>query len=209
MSREENMLVEREQYLANGVHIGTKAQHATMDQYIFHVKKNKLAVLNLEQTDEEIRKVAEILAEYDPEEILVVGRTEQAQKPVKTFSKALGTKSVAGRFMPGTLTNPESENFVEPEIVIVSNPEEDAQTITEAKDTDLPVVAIVDSENDLEDIDYPIPANNKAEGALGLTYYLLARETLEEQGEELSAELEDFGASFKEIETEEDEEVEA
>lgn len=205
MSEEENMLVDREQYLANGAHIGTKAQHTSMDEYIFHVKKNQLAVLNLDQTDEKIRKVAEVLEDYDPEEILVVGRTEQARTPIKAFSEAVDSKLIDGRFMPGTLTNPESENFVEPELVFISNPEEDAQAIQEAHDTNIPVVAIADSENEIEDIDYVIPANNKAENSLGLVYYLIAREMAENQGEDLNYEVEDFGAQFNESKTEDEE----
>lgn len=207
MSEQENMLVDREQYLANGVHIGTKAQHTSMDEYIFHVKKNQLAVLNLDQTDEEIRKVAEVLEDYDPEEILVVGRTEQARTPIQAFSKAIGANLIDGRFMPGTLTNPESENFVEPELVFVSNPEEDAQAIQEAHDTNIPVVAIADSENEIEDIDYIIPANNKAENSLGLVYYLIAREMAENMGQDFDYEVEDFGAQFNDSESE-DEEIE-
>ncbi|QKQ98517.1 30S ribosomal protein S2 [Candidatus Nanohaloarchaea archaeon] len=203
MSEEENMLVDREQYLANGVHIGTKAQHTSMDKYIFHVKKNQLAVLNLEDTDKQIRKVAEVLEDYDPEEILVVGRTEQARTPIKAFSEAIGSELIDGRFMPGTLTNPESENFVEPEIVVVSNPEEDAQAIQEAQDTNIPVVAIADSENEIGEIDYVIPANNKAENSLGLVYFLLAREIAENKGEEFNYEVSDFGAEIKEAEPEE------
>ncbi|WEL23166.1 30S ribosomal protein S2 [Candidatus Nanohalovita haloferacivicina] len=208
MSEEENMLVDREQYLANGVHIGTKAQHTSMDKYIFHVKKNQLAVLNLDKTDEKIREVAKVLADYDPEEILVVGRTEQARTPIKAFSNAIGSQLIDGRFMPGTLTNPQSENFVEPEIVVVSNPEEDAQAIQEAHDTNIPVIAIADSENEIEEIDHVIPANNKAENALGLVYFLLAREMAERNGEDFNYEVTDFGAEIKEVEEQETEEVE-
>jgi len=205
MSEQEKMLVDREQYLANGVHIGTKAQHSSMEEYIFHVKKNQLAVLNLDQTDEEIKKVAEVLEDYDPEEILVVGRTEQARTPIQAFSEAIGSNLIDGRFMPGTLTNPESENFVEPELVFVSNPEEDAQAIQEAHDTNIPVVAIADSENEIEDIDYIIPANNKAENSLGLVYYLIAREMADNSSEEFDYVVDDFGAQFNDSKPEDEE----
>ncbi|MFB6193089.1 MAG: 30S ribosomal protein S2 [Candidatus Nanohaloarchaea archaeon] len=209
MSEDENMLVDREQYLANGVHIGTKAQHTSMEDYIFHVKKNQLAILNLDQTDDQIREVAETLEEYDPEEILVVGRTEQSSTPIEKFSEAIGTKIIDGRFMPGTLTNPESENFMEPEIVVVSNPEEDSQAIQEAKHTNIPVIAIADSENEIEEIDQIIPANNKAENSLGLVYFLLAREIAGNKGADFDYEVTDFGAEVMEQEDQETEEEES
>ncbi|WP_414838072.1 30S ribosomal protein S2 [Candidatus Nanosalina sp. VS9-1] len=200
MGDEEELLVEREEYLKNGVHIGTRSQHVDMDDYIFHVKKNGLAILDLNKTDEQIRKVAEILADYSPEEILVVGRKEEVYQPIKTLSEVLGTDSVNGRFMPGTLTNPRSDNFKEPEIVLVTDPEEDGQAITEASDVDIPVVAIADSENSLDDVDYVIPANNKGENAVGMVFWLLAQQIKEANGEKLDAKLEDFVSSYSEEE---------
>lgn len=200
---EEELLVDRDKYLKHGVHIGTKSKHTDMEPYIFHVKKNQLAVLDLNTTDEKIREVADFLSEYDPSEILVVGRKELARRPINAFSEALGTKTIAGRFMPGTLTNPQSEDFMEPEVVIVTDPEEDFQAINEAAQSNIPVIAIADSGNELEDIDHVIPGNNKAENSIGLVYYLLAQQIKQARGDDFDYELIDFRP---EIETEEDEE---
>lgn len=200
---EEELLVDRDKYLKHGVHIGTKSKHTDMEPYIFHVKKNQLAVLDLNTTDEKIREVGEFLSEYDPSEILVVGRKELARRPINAFSDALGTKLIAGRFMPGTLTNPQSEDFMEPEVVIVTDPEEDFQAIEEAAQSNIPVIAIADSGNELENIDHVIPGNNKAENSIGLVYYLLAQQVKEARGEDFTQELIDFRP---ELEIEDDEE---
>jgi small subunit ribosomal protein S2 len=205
MDDEEELLVDREEYLKNGVHIGTKSQNADMEDYIFHVKKNRLAILNLNKTDAHIRAVAELLSDYNSEEILVVGRKDEAYQPVKTFSEAIGTGTVNGRFMPGTLTNPKSDNFMEPEIIVVTDPEEDGQALDEAADVNIPVVAIADSENSLDEVDYVIPANNKGEKALGMVFYLLADQIMEQEGEKFDLKLEDFISQ----EIDEDEEAEA
>ncbi|QGA80182.1 30S ribosomal protein S2 [Candidatus Nanohalobium constans] len=203
MSEDEELLIDRDDYLAHGVHIGTKAQHNDMEDYIFHVKKNQLAVINLEDTDVQIRKAAEKLAEYEPEDILVIGRKDEAKNAIDEFSKATGVKTVIGRFMPGSFTNPESENFTEPEIIVVTDPETDAQAIREAAQTNKEVISIADSENKLDDIDLAIPANNKSEKSIGMVYYLLAREMLEAKGMELKKDKDLF---TPEIEREEDEE---
>lgn len=192
MTEQEELLIEREDYLSSGVHIGTQGSHKDMEKYIFHVKKNQLAVLNLNKTDEQIRSVAKFLAGYEPEDILVVGRKEEAREPVRLFADATGVERIAGRFMPGTLTNPNSDNFVEPEVVFVTDPETNAQAIDEAVDAKIPVVAIVDSADSLEDIDLAIPANNKAQNSLATIFYLLAEQIAEEKGEEFDQELEDF-----------------
>lgn len=189
---EEDMLVEREEYLSNGVHIGTKAKHKDMEKYVFHVKKNQLAILDLDQTDERIIEVANFLSQYDPEEILVVGRKEAAHKAIENFSESVGTEVISGRFMPGTLTNPQSDSFMEPEVVLVTDSEEDAQAINEAVDSKVPVVSIVDSADSLENIDLALPANNKSENALGLVFFLLAREIADSKGEEFNYQKADF-----------------
>ncbi|MFB6209541.1 MAG: 30S ribosomal protein S2 [Candidatus Nanohaloarchaea archaeon] len=189
---DEELLIDREEYLSHGAHIGTQAKHSDMEKYIFHVKKNQLAVLDLNQTDDRVRSAAKFLANYDSEEILVVGRKDAARKPIKAFSEELETRLIAGRFMPGTLTNPQSDDFIEPEVVIVTDPEEDAQAIDEAVDARIPVLAIADSGNSLQDVDLAIPANNKAENSLGIIYYLLAQQIKDEKGENFTAEKSKF-----------------
>ncbi len=191
MSQEE-LLVDRDEYLAHGVHIGTKGKNKDMEEYVFHVKKNQLAVLDLNQTDEKIRVVAEFLSQYNPEDILVVGRKEAAKRPLRAFADALGTQVIDGRFMPGTLTNPASDNFIEPEVVIVTDPEEDAQAIDEAEDAKIPVISLADSADSLDGIDDVIPANNKAENSIGLVYYLLAKQLVEARGDQTEVNVDDF-----------------
>lgn len=197
---EEDLLVERDEYLSNGVHIGTKQQHTHMEKYIFHVKKNQLSVLNLSKTDESIRNAAKLLANYDLSDILVVGRKEEAHEAIDEFSKIFDTQKVTGRFMPGTLTNPDSEKFTEPELVFVTDPEEDRQAINEATDAKIPVVAIADSSNSLKNIDMAIPANNKAESSVSMVYYLLAKELASAKGIDTEFELEDFRSEIEEDE---------
>ncbi len=198
---EEELLIDREEYLKRGVHIGTKSQHKDMEDFIFHVKKNQLAVINLEKTDQQIRKASEMLSNYEPEEIMLVGRKEEVIESIEKLSDALDTQRITGRFMPGTLTNPQSDDFAEPEIVLVTDPETDAQAIKEAKHTNLPVIAIADSENSLKNIDIAIPANNKGEKSVASVLYLMGREYSDLRGEELGLGLEDF-AEVKEVEEE-------
>lgn len=189
---DEELLIDREEYLKRGVHIGTKSQHTDMDDYIFHVKKNQLAVINLTKTDQQIRDAAEFLADYEPEDILVVGRKDEARDAIDEFSEALETAKITGRFMPGTLTNPQSENFTEPEVVLVTDPELDAQAIDEASDTNIPVVAIADSENSLDNIDVVIPGNNKGENAIATILFLVGQEYSALKGLDFDSELDDF-----------------
>lgn len=173
-----------------------------MEDYIFHVKKNQLAVINLTKTDQQIRKAGEFLSDFEPDTVLFVGRKPEAKEPIEKLSEALGTDFITGRFMPGSLTNPQSENFTEPDVIVTIDPEVDAQAIDEAADTNVPVVSMADSENRLDNIDVVIPANNKGEKAIGTVLYLLGKEISQHRDIEFDYELEDF-AEVEEVEDEE------
>lgn len=177
------MLTDKENYLENGVNIGSRQKVKDMEPFIFQVKKNNLAIIDLDETDERIEKTAKLLAGYEPEEVLVVSRKEIGHRAVVTFSEATGARRIFGRFMPGTLTNPNSDDFMEPEVLLVTDPEEDRTALVESVDANIPVITIADTGNSLEYIDYAIPGNNKAAGSVALIYYLLAREVLKERGD--------------------------
>ena len=49
---QENLLVSREEYLAAGVHIGTKIATRHMQKYIYRTTGHGLYVLDIRQTDD-------------------------------------------------------------------------------------------------------------------------------------------------------------
>ena len=110
----ENLLLPSAQYLKSGIHIGTKFKTGYMKEFIYKTRPDGLSVLNLQKTDERIRECAKILAEYEPEDILILSRRENGWLPVKMLNKFTGIKVIAGRYPPGMLTNPELEIFSEP-----------------------------------------------------------------------------------------------
>jgi small subunit ribosomal protein S2 len=97
-----------------------------------------------------------------------------------------------GRFIPGTLTNPQYRNFTEPDVVIVTDPIGDAQAVKEAVDVGIPVIGMCDTNNMTMNIDLIIPTNNKGRKALALIYFLLAREILKLRNQKLDYTVSDF-----------------
>jgi len=177
----EKLLIPREDYLASGIHIGMKQRTADMKPYIYKIRSDGLAVLNLGMIDERIKTAAKFLAKS--QNILVVGRKSVSQEVVKKFAEAIGAKSIVGRFLPGTLTNPKFRNYFEADVVLISDPLIDYQALKEAVSARTAVIAVCDTLNETRHIDLIIPANNKSRKSLGTLYYLLAREILKERGE--------------------------
>src|SRR5574344_920933 len=126
MSEEESiagnteLLVAEDVYLTSGVHIGTQQKSADMKDFIYKVRQDGLYVLDVKKTDERIRATAAFLSRYDPRRVLVVSARQYGQRPAREFSKAIGAPAFAGRFVPGTLTNPFHPGFVEPEVILMT-----------------------------------------------------------------------------------------
>jgi small subunit ribosomal protein S2 len=177
------LLVPEDEYLTSGVHIGTQHKTADMKPYIFRVRNDGLFVLDVAKTDGAIRAAAEMLAKYDPKRILFVSQRQYGQKPVKEAAMAVGATAIAGRFMPGSLTNPITPNFMEPEVLVLTDPLGDAQAMREAMNIKVPIIGLVDSNNETKNLDIVVPANNKGRRSLALVYWLLAREILVARGE--------------------------
>jgi len=193
----EEYLVPLDQYLAAGVHIGTQQKTQDMKKFIYRVRQDGLYVLDVRKTDERLRVAGKFLAKFDPESILAVSVRLYGQKPVKKFGEVTGARAIPGRFLPGTMTNPQVKNFFEPEVLIVTDPRADHQAMKEAVEIGIPIVALVDTENFLSYVDLAIPTNNKGRKALALIYWILAREILYnrkeiESREDFKVPVEDF-----------------
>ncbi len=191
------LLIPLDRYLAAGLHIGTQQKTKDMERYIYRVRADGLYVLDVRKTNDRIMSAAKFLAKFDPDDVLVVSTRQYGQAPVKRFGEITGAKTIPGRFIPGTLTNPEYNKFIEPKVVVVTDPRSDSQAIIEAKQMGLPVVALCDTENLLGNVDIVVPVNNKGRKAIALVYWLLARQILREKGtiaedQDLDAEPTDF-----------------
>jgi len=73
-------------------------------------------------------------------------------------------------------------DYIEPDILIVTDPFSDQNAVKEAKKIGIPIIALCDTNNDLSNIDLVIPTNNKGKSALALVYYLLSKNLLKERG---------------------------
>ncbi|MBN3037536.1 MAG: 30S ribosomal protein S2 [Candidatus Diapherotrites archaeon] len=175
VTTEENLLVPIEEYLKAGIHIGSQYKTGDMRNYIYKTRQDGLHVLDIKTVNERIGIAAEFLSKYEPARILVVAGRVYARKPARKFAENVGCLLSMKRFVPGTLTNPINPNFVEPDVILVSDPGVDKQVIKEAERIRVPVVALCDTNNLLKDVDLCVPLNNKGRKSLALAYWLLAR----------------------------------
>ena len=189
---EADLLIPVEDYLGAGVHIGTQQKTDEMERFIHRVRTDGLYVLDVGRTDERIRTAADFLENYDPEGILVASSRQYGRFPAEKLADAIGARARTGRFIPGTLTNPDYDGYIEPDVLVVTDPIGDSQAVTEAITVGIPVVAMCDSNNSTSSVDLAIPTNNKGRRALSVVYWLLANETLDRRGADTMYALDDF-----------------
>ncbi len=200
-TRPGELLIPEDTYLTSGVHIGTQQKSASMRRFVYKVRFDGLHVLDIRETDRRIRLAAKFLARFPPEKVLAGSQRQYGQKPVRVFAKAIGSASFSERFVPGCLTNPNLADYLEPKVLVVTDPATDQQALSEAVSIGIPVVGLCDVNNETRNVDLVIPANNKGRVALATVYWLLAREVLKARQPEgteppFSLTVEDFQAAL-------------
>jgi len=182
MSEEENLIISNEEYLKSGIHIGTKFRTKYMENFVYKTRPDGLSVLNIQQINDRLEAAANLLANYEPEDIIIVSRRENGWKPVRMFSKVTGCRAFPGRYPPGILTNPQLKNFIEGKILLVTDAAPDKNAVKDAINVGLPIIGLCDTNNVANNLDLIIPCNNKGKKSLGLIFWILAKLYLEKRG---------------------------
>ena len=165
-------------------HLGGKKITKQMRKYVYTIRKDGIAIFDVNKIYEKIQVAARIIASVDPDSVISVSSREAGQRAVYKFSHFTRTQAVTGRWSPGMLTNQTTKKYVEPRLLIVSDPRTDYNAILESSYVNLPVIAICNSDNMLKYVDCAIPCNNRNNYSIAMIWYLLTKAVLEIKKEE-------------------------
>jgi len=197
----------KKKILSTGIRVGTQVKTKFMKPYITKASPEGLYIIDLDITLERIKIAAKFINRVGIEKVIVCSGREYANTPIEKFCEITGAIEMRGRFMPGTLTNPSLPYYIEPKLLLISDPQVDSQAITEATNAGIPVIGVSNTDNITSKVDLVIPANNRGRKSLATIYWLLAREILIErdelkEDESLKYEIDDFETKISKEEIE-------
>ncbi|HJJ22829.1 MAG TPA: 30S ribosomal protein S2 [Nitrosopumilus sp.] len=207
MSEQAEAIDIKKKILTTGIRVGTQVKTKFMTPFITKASPEGLYMLDLDMTLEKIKAAAKFINRLGTDKLIVCSDRQYAETPIEKFCEMLDSKKLLGRFMPGTLTNPSLPYYIEPKLVLISDPQVDEQAITEATNAGIPVIGIANTDNITSKLDVIIPANNRGRKALATVYWLLVRQILIERGElkedeSMKYEIDDFETKITEEEIE-------
>ena len=212
-------VISMKQLLEAGVHFGhqTRRWNPKMAKYIF-TERNGIHVIDLQQTVKYADQAYDFMRDAAANDavILFVGTKKQAADAVAEEAVRAGQYFINHRWLGGTLTNwgtiqkriarlkeikrmEEDGKFLGgiedmpriPDVMYVVDPHKEQIAVKEAKKLGIPVVAMVDTNTDPDDIDVIIPANDDAIRAVKLITAKMADAVIEgRQGEDSVATVE-------------------
>ena len=204
-------VISMKQLLEAGVHFGhqTRRWNPKMAKYIF-TERNGIYIIDLQKTVKKVDEAYAFLRSVAEEgkSVLFVGTKKQAQEAIKEEATRAGQFYVNERWLGGMMTNfrtiqkriarlKELEQYLGgikemnklPGALFIVDPRKERIAVAEARKLNIPIVAIVDTNCDPDEIDYVIPGNDDAIRAVKLLTGRMADAVLEgRQGEDSEAE---------------------
>ena len=207
MSQQSELTDIKKKILSTGIRVGTAVKTKFMIPFITKASPEGLYLIDLDITLAKIQTAAKFINSVNIKDVIVCSGREYANTPIEKFCELTGAVKKLGRFMPGTLTNPSLPYYIEPKLVLISDPQVDEQAITEATNAGIPVIGVSNTDNVTSKVDLVIPANNRGRKSLATVYWLLARDILINKGdlkedEPLKYEIDDFETKITEEEIE-------
>ena len=201
MSQETENEDMKKQIFSTGIRVGTEVKTKFMTPFITKASPEGLYMLDLDITLSRIQTAGRFIKKFDINRVVVYSGRSYCKTPIEKFCELTGAKMMLGRFMPGTLTNPSLPFYIEPQLIIISDPRVDSQAVTEATNAGIPVIGIANTDNITSKLDLIIPANNRGRKSLATVYWLLDREILQDS-KAIKYEIDDFETKTADVEEE-------
>ncbi len=175
LKKRADMLVPLEDYIKNGIYLGTKVVTPHMKPFVYRRRADGLAIFNTDLIDEKLKEGIEYISKFAPEDVILVCKRQAGWKAAKMFSKYTGIRVFTKKYPAGILTNTTLPDFFENELTIVCDSWLDRNALHDTVIIHKKVLMICDTNNFSTGANQVVIGNNKSEKSMGVIFYLLAR----------------------------------
>lgn len=165
------LLIPKEDYIRYRMNKGELKKDKKLDRFIAWGTSAGRNMFSITKIDERIKVAAKFLLN---KEVLIVC-TELDEKYCKKFGELIGAK-VISNYTASVLSNTGNKDFFEPDLLFVTNVDENWNAIQEAGLNRMPVVGYCNTNSDVNGIDVIIPMNITNKQALGVSLGLILNE---------------------------------
>merc|ERR1719440_2327521 len=133
--------------LACSTHLGTKNVDFQIERYTFKRRPDGVYVIDLSKTWEKMMFAARVIVAIEnPADVCVISARPYGQRSILKYCQYTGATPIAGRFTPGTFTNQITSKYLEPRLLLLTDPRTDHQSIAEAAYANIPTIAFCDAD---------------------------------------------------------------
>ena len=169
------MLIPLEEYVKAGIYLGTRVVTPEMRPFVYRRRADGLAIFNTDTIDEKMKEGIEFLAQFPPEDVILVCKRQAGWRAAQKFGEITGIRVFTKKYPAGILTNKILSDFFENELTIITDQWVDKNALNDTLTVRKKVLMICDTNNFAHGANKIIIGNNKSPKSIGLICYLLAR----------------------------------
>jgi len=171
--------------IKNKIYLGNNKikTNRNLEEFLFCETNNK-HILNINYTQQQLKKVLHLIQKIiiKNQKILFIGKKEYTKIIIKKTAQLCEQLYINNKWTGGFLTNWNNINGhtfdKKPQVIILLDNTDNQMIINEAKQLNIPIIAIIDNTNtQINNIDYPIIGNTNSIKALCF-YCLLIIKTI-------------------------------
>ena len=166
-----DLLISKEDYIRYRINKGELKKDKKLDRFISWGTSAGRNMFSITKIDERIRVAAKFMLD---KELLIVC-TELDEKYCKKFGELTGAK-VISNYTSSVLSNTGNKDFFEPDLLFVTNVDENWNAIKEAGLNRMPVIGYCNTNSDVNGLDLIVPINITNRLALGVSLWLILNE---------------------------------